>query len=408
MAGKVVFRSQAPRMPARRRSYGIPGEVPSLPITPSLNPWTYTTPTVDLGAMDSRMAAEEQAAPQRRLESLDKLKSVSSMALASPDVAAEVGDVADGLGFPATGAAIGKMRRTMPGAPAIPGGPSLPQDDGLAEALAATIGQAAESAPFDDKLVNQAHQGLMKARLDAHNKQLELRAQYGVEMDPQLGKPAVERAVRGEKRLQDRADIPVDVEKAQRVGVAQQDAQTEGAYQRAQDVEDIQQERAMPRRLFEKQQESDIDVETYGDKKELDALAEPAIAGEKERRVQGERTRAETVREGNKAAIDTGKLKQQLALRLQDFEKRLTRTTEELKTRQTQKAAGKPAKSSKLTEEAIKEAIQFVSKLEDKDLKELGTDRKTYTAEVVSAYLGAVEDATMDPTARALKQRFAR
>lgn len=408
--GTVRFRSTAPRMPTRKRKYVLPGEVPSLPMHDyaQTNPGLYSAPSVDLTAMDAQMAAAQADEPQRRLENLGKLKDASSMALASPDVAAEVQGVAEGLGLPATGAAIGKMKRSLPGAPAMPGGSSLPEDDGLAEALATVIGQGAESAPFDDKLVSAGWKGLMDARLEAHKKAMVTQAEYSAKTRLE---PALIEAERGQKRKEFELDTPGLIARARGTTRASQEEQTAG-YGTRLDRETTELEERIPikARAAGKEQaarEGEITQGTIDRKRkgyQQDLSFKPMIRGAEERA----KNTPLKQREQDRADVRTASLDKELTARLEAFTKKLAASTEAMGERKKRfgSTGGKGAKGSgKIEEIAVQEALQFVSKVEDADLPS-GMDRKTFVSKIVQYYLEAASAAKMDPTARAIVERF--
>lgn len=362
MAGNTVrYSSRPPRAATNQRRYTIPGEVPSLPMQgyAQINPGLVEMPGMNWMAAAVNQDANAQAQTGKKLDALKAFKDLSSMA-GDPGVNADIAGVADEMGY---GGMANAFRRTktpaLPGqAPALPGGPTLPDEPTL---LAEELGKMAESRPLDGKMVSDGMKKLFALRVA--NRQA-----YDTALARQQGEavgmvnyetPAKinqERRLRPEKLAtkQGESDIAVaGYGEKQDILTAQDKVRAKGRADVALDLKgDI----------------AGVDLALHESKKDVDLRRDPQRAAA----IESAKNPALAAREQDKSrarlAEDTSKsenylerVRRELEARTADFEKRLTRTTKELGERAKQKGTGSGGKGAEL---AFKEATKFVDGLD--------------------------------------------
>lgn len=409
MAGKVVARIQGPRGQPNRRSYRIPGELPTLPFdpTPNPNPGIVSLAPVDVNNIS---AAQKEAFRQERDSQLDFYKNkqaVIEAARMSPGVAAEAQALADDYGMPAFGKAVGAVRRApsrIPGeAPDVPGGPSLPPfEERLARETAEAIAEGNTEGTLEIR--EKALKTVLGEEWEARKKRAELIAQYNVEMDQQLGKPAVDRAVEAQRRADYNEMSPYTIARQRGQARASQEEQTTGFGNRlarettemdARIPKEEERARRVTAAMQAEQTQGDVDRTRKGLHQRLQL--EPII----QREIEKAKNEPLGAREQKKADVNVERVTRELKLKFKDFEER-----ENLRAGR----AGKWATAQGIQAEALKEAYAVVTKDPDK-LEDLMSVLGVRTpGEALNAlyeqFVKVGQKAKMDPTARAVMLRF--
>lgn len=392
-----------------------------------------SSPIYDLGKIYARQQRDDAMAPANSLQALKAAKDLMPFANTDPEVARRMGQTFSALGEPEIGSMLSRQRAGAPplpgGPPSIPGGPSLPPPgETYAQGLGALTtafmrsGKSLREAAVTAKSIidaDPAWHAYREAYTAQERERAQLTARYDVqdEREPQLI---------GKKNEQEREDFraatPAYVSRAGGQASAQQDAQNAGYGTRlARETQEMETRIPIKGRTAGAEQSARETAQTAGTiarrwgTKSVDLTMDPQIAADVEEakndplktRKQNEaniETAAGVVRQGNKAAIAHGALKQRIAVQLADFETRLKRTTTELKTRQAQRGgvtAGQQA--NKL---AWQEATKVLSELDPDAAKELGSTPGEVLDALYSQFLNVAKKATMDPTALAVINRF--
>lgn len=251
---------------------GIPSPVPELQTEDlsSINPGLVKAPVYDLVNVDAARSQARAQAPYQKLDSLKQLKDLSPMASASPEVAQEIGAAATGVGLPATGQAIARIRAprlpgqapTLPGqAPMVPGDPlqekaqayghvitelmkkGVPVEQAtqgahqliqqarfndLQSQLAQTVQEMRMERPFTPtyQLAREAEQGVLSPEFGAEKERARQTALYDVKTDRE---PTLIAAKNRQELADFNAATPSRVARASAVSGAQQDQATRGA-----------------------------------------------------------------------------------------------------------------------------------------------------------------------------------
>lgn len=407
-------------LPEMRES-NYSGDLPMLPSVnrSSVSPGLSSPPPIyDLARADAMQTAARAEAPYKQLKAAKDIGEVSSMALASPEAAQELGGLAARLGLRGVGSAISQMRAgALPGAPAMPGSPTLPdgQKD-FAMALANTVAQMRRERPFEpvSKLANEAVKGLMAAQFQAHLERSKLLAQYVVKMEQE---PALIRAKDAAELEGYTAATPSYIARSRGQEAAQQDEQTRGFGAR-QERETKEMEKRVPievRKAGETQQARESAMTqgaTERKRKGLQAELQfkPMIEGAEERA----RNAPLQERQRQATSIKAAEFDRQLKARLVDFESRLARTTREMTERKRLGIGKGGAAASKAMDPRVmawKEATKMLGELSEDQVKGLGGSLDKPGAALDALYeqfLQVATKASIDPTARAVIERFSR
>lgn len=258
-------------MPSQRR-YSVAAPEPILLPGQNTGYGGIALPVVDANAADAQADAADQ---KQKWDALKSAPDMAKVALGSPDAAGEVQGYYQDRGLPAVGAAIGGVRRasTLPPAPDMPGGSTLPPLS-VEQLLASnTAEQLRAEMPFDQTM--EINRTLLSSYYDPQFSQLKSfgseQGRLKAQLDPNYGEAAVINAKRTEDRKQYGLDTPGYVDRTRQESEARNDEDTAGHDDRAGIDTDEQ-------KIREKNK-ADIDYDLYGDKAGIDVAKTEVTTG---------------------------------------------------------------------------------------------------------------------------------